>query len=84
MPSAIDGRHAGKAQRVPIGSCGLAPLPALGHAGALALVLNLRPTCLDRDLRVVAALQDEAGQAVFALGLEGRRLVLLTRRQGEE
>lgn len=84
VPSAIDGRHAGKAQPVPIGSCGLAPLPALGDAGAMTLVLNLRPTCLDRDLRVVAALQDEAGQAIFALGLEGRHLVLLTRRQGRE
>ncbi|MFX5603103.1 hypothetical protein ABTD90_21385, partial [Acinetobacter baumannii] len=61
-----------------------APLPALGTAGALALVLNVRPTCLGTDLRVVAALQDETGQAVLALGLEGRRLVLVMRRQGQE
>lgn len=83
VPSAIDGRHAGKAQPVPIGSCALAPLPTLAD-GAMALVLNVRPTRLDTELRIVAALQDEAGDDVFAFGLEGRRLVLVIRRHGRE
>ena len=83
VPSAIDGRHAGKAQPVPIGSCALAPLAALAES-AMALVLNVRPTRLDADLRIVAALQDDAGDNLLALGLEGRRLMLVIRRQGRE
>ncbi|QCI66304.1 N,N-dimethylformamidase beta subunit family domain-containing protein [Phreatobacter stygius] len=84
VPSAVEGRHDGKAQSVPIGSCARAPLPALGDAGAMVLILNLRPTRLDTDLRAIASLQDEAGRSVLAVALEGRRLVLVLRRQGEE
>ncbi len=82
VSSDIGGPYAGQEQVVPIGSCGLAPLPPLGEHRALSCTLNVRPTKLDQDMRAIWTFQDaDAGKALI-LGVERGELVL-TLRSGE-
>jgi N,N-dimethylformamidase len=82
--SDIGGQYAGREQVVPIGSCGLAPLPPLGDYRSLSCTLNVRPTRLDHDMRALCTLQDaDAGKALI-LGIERGELVLILRSDGHE
>ncbi|MVT64665.1 N,N-dimethylformamidase large subunit [Bradyrhizobium pachyrhizi] len=84
VASDLGGQHPGQEQIVPIGSCGLAALPALRGHGALSAVFNVRPTRLNDDLRAILSLQDAEATQVVMVGLERGELVLLQRRDGQE
>ena len=79
VPSRISGTFEGQEQVVPIGSCGLAPLPPLGSHRTLSCTFNVRPTRLDQDARAIWTLQDaDAGKALI-IGIERGELVLISR-----
>src|SRR5436190_14275531 len=84
VPSGIGGPYAGQEQVVPIGSCGMAPLPSLGDHSALSCTFNVRPTRLDRDFRAIWSLQDADAAKALIIGIDRGELVLILRSDGRE
>jgi N,N-dimethylformamidase len=84
VTSNIDRQYPGEEQIVPIGSCGLAPLPSLLDYGAISSAFHVRPTRRDDDLRAIWTLQDVGARNLFIAGLEDGELILLLRRDGQE
>ena len=84
VPSGIGGPYAGQEQVVPIGSCGMAPLPSLGDHSALSCTFNVRPTRLDQDFRAIWTLQDAEAAKALIIGIDRGELVLILRSDGRE
>ena len=84
VTSSIDGQYAGAEQIIPIGSCGLAPLPALSDHGAISCAFNVRSTRRDDDMRAIWTMQDASASNLLVVGLEGGELILLLRRDKRE
>lgn len=84
VPSAIARQYQGQEQVVPIGSCGLAPLPPLGGHGALSLAFNVRPTRLDQEFRAIWTMQDADAASALIVGIERGELVAILRADGRE